>query len=233
MCANLDGNMDLHPAGTTWIRDPHRSKPYRKFNISWIVSTPTHTTSIRSILNNSRSNESTLTPHSFNSPRSDIDLDLELSYRPSVTFVVAVKAPLDIADASISLTVDLDVPKLDVDMNEVHNVTATCDPATPSTPTDQVFRNATLVVPSVGLDAIEIFSENGSFLGLQLLSADQTLEQSDSFNLTTGCYSFDKANKTLSLAHDTKSSLSLATAGVRAPLAMALLTMIMVGLVQM
>ena len=88
-------------------------------------------------------------------------------------------------------------------------------------------------MPSVGLDAIEIFSENGSFLGLPLLSPDQSLEQSDSFNLTTECYSFDKANKTLTLALDTKPSLSLATAGFRAPLAMALLTMIMVGLVRM
>lgn len=136
-----------------------------------------------------------------------------------------------VADASVQLTVDLDIPKLDVEVKQVHNVTSNCDPAPASTPTDQVFRNATLLVPSIGFDAIEIFNETASFLGAKL-SAAQRFEQNASIDLSTACYYFDAAKKTMGPAASAKLSRSLA-AGFRVPLAMALLPMTMVGLLLM
>ena len=166
-----------------------------------------------------------MTPIPFNSTRSDLDIDFELSFRPSVTFVVAVDAI--VAGASVQLTVDLDIPKLDVAIQQVHNVTSNCDPAPASTPTDHVFRNATLVLPSIGFDAIEIFNETAYFFGVDL-SGTQHFEQKKSFNLPTSCYYFDPAKKTMGLAAEAKLSLSLA-AGFRGPFAMALLTLTMMG----
>ena len=170
-----------------------------------------------------------MTPIPFSSTRSDPDLDFELSFRPSITFVVAVDAV--VAGTSVQLTVDLDVPKLDVNIKQVHNVTSNCDPAPASTPADQVFRNATLLVPSIGFDAIEVFNETAYFLGAQLSGA-QHFEQTKSINLTTACYYFDAAGKTMHPAAAAKLSLSLA-AGVRVPSAMALCTLAIVGLMQM
>lgn len=134
-------------------------------------------------------------------------------------FVVVVDA--EVAGASIQVTVDLDVPKLDVEIKQVHNVTSNCDPAPASTPSDQVFRNATVVVPSVGFDAIEIFNETAYFLGAKLSGA-QHFEQGTSIDLATACYYFDAAKKTMGPAAAAKPSLA---AGFRVPLAMALLTM--------
>lgn len=82
-------------------------------------------------------------------------------------------------------------------------------------------------MPSIGFDAIEIFNETGSFLGAQL-SAAQGFEQNASIDLTTACYYFDAAKKTMGPAAAAKLSRSLA-AGFRVPLAMALLPMTMVG----
>ncbi|MCJ1481775.1 hypothetical protein MMC06_001934, partial [Schaereria dolodes] len=164
-------------------------------------------------------NQSTLTPIPFNSSRGDPNIDFELSFRPSVVFVVAIDAV--VAGASVQLTVDLDIPKLDVGIKQVHNVTSNCDPAPASTPTDQVFRNATILVPSIGFDAIEIFNETAFFLGAHLSGA-QHFEQNKSFNLATACYFFDAAKKTMGPAAAAKLSLA---AGFRVPFTMALLTM--------
>lgn len=110
-------------------------------------------------------------------------------------------------------------------------MTSNCDPAPASTPTDQVFQNATLLAPSIGFDALEIFNETAYFLGAKL-SGVQQFEQNDSINLKTACYYFDPATKILSPAASAKLPLSLA-AGFRVPLAMALLTMTMVGFMLM
>ena len=166
----------------------------------------------------------------FNSTRSDLDIDFELSFRPSVVFVVAVDAI--VAGASVQLTVDLDVPKLDIEIKQVHNVTSNCDPAPASTPAHQVFRNATLVVPSIGFDAMEIFNETAHFFFGADLSRAQHFEQNKSIDLPTSCYYFDAAKKTMGPAASATAKLSLA-AGFRLPLAMALLTTTMVGLMLM
>lgn len=175
------------------------------------------------------SNQSTLTPTPFNSARGDLDIVFELSFRPSVVFVVAVNEV--IADASVQLTVALDVPKFDVEMKQVHNVTSNCDPALASTPTDHVLKDATLLMPSIGFDATETFGESASFLGANLAGV-QNFEQNKSINLPTACYYFDAAKKTMGPATAVKLSRSLA-AGFRVPLAVALLTTTMVGFMLM
>ena len=174
---------------------------------------------------NNRSDQSTLTPIPFNSIRSDLDVDFGLFLQPSVAFLVV--ADVILASGSVQLTVDLDVPKLEVDIKQVHNVTSKCDPAPASTPSDQVLGNATLLVPSIGFDAIESLNEKAGALGDQV-SWTQNFEQSKSINITTACYFFDPAKKTMGPAAEAKVSLSLAT-GSRTPLAMAFLAVALVG----
>ena len=143
----------------------------------------------------SSSNESKLEPIPFSTTTSDLDIGIELSFRPSVTFVASVGA-LD-ASAAVQLAVTLDVPKLDVEIKQVHNVDSACNPAPPSLPSDQVYQNLTLLVPSIGFDAFEVFTEKGQFPGLDPQQANQVFSQTESKNITTACYLFDAAKKTL------------------------------------
>ena len=136
-----------------------------------------------------------LVPTTLNATRSDFDIDIELSFRPSLT----LEAELDIvvADASIELTVGLDVPKLDVEIKQVHNVTSSCDPAPPSLAANQIWPNLTSVVPKIGFDIFEVFSENASFFGVKL-SAQQPFNQSSpEILLPTECSYFDQAKDTM------------------------------------
>ena len=99
-------------------------------------------------------------------------------------------------NAAVQLAVTLDVPKLDVEVKQVHNVNSTCDPAPPSLPSDQVYQNLTLLVPSIGFDAFEVFTETGKVPGPEL-QANQPFYQTESKNITTACYFFDAAKNTL------------------------------------
>jgi hypothetical protein len=45
-----------------------------------------------------------------------------------------------------------DVPKLDITVSQVTNVTSDCQPAANGTASDLVFHNLTLVVPTLGFD---------------------------------------------------------------------------------
>ena len=206
---------------STWIRNHRRPKSPREYHNSWIVSTPKRHNQHLTEPDNNRSNQATLTPIPFNSIRSDLDIDFELSLRPSVAFLVL--ADVTVASGAVQLTVDLDVPKLDVDIKQVHNVTSKCDPAPASTPSDQVFGNATLLVPSIGFDAIESLNEKVGVFGDQA-SKTQSLEQGKSINITTACYFFDAAKKTMGPAAEAKVSPSLA-AGSRVPVAAMALSM--------
>ena len=152
---------------------------------------------------NYRSNESKLEPIPFNATTSDLDLGIELSFRPSVTFIASVGA-LN-AKTDVQLAVALDVPKLDVAVKQVHNVDSACDPAPPTFPPGQVYQNLTLLVPSIGFDAFEVFTEEGKIPGLNL-QAKQPFSQSYSKNISTACYFFDAAKKTLGPAPVTKPS---------------------------
>lgn len=133
-----------------------------------------------------------------------------------MTFVVALGDP-SIIGASVSLDVGLDIPKLDLDINQVHNVTSNCDPAAPSLLSDSktdstVYENLTLVTPSLGLDFFEVFNETANFLGAEL-SGEQPFNQSFSFGLPTQCLFFDAAKKTLGPASATNTAHTSRAAG--------------------
>lgn len=124
-----------------------------------------------------------------------------------MTFVVALGDP-SVIGASVSLDVGLDIPKLDLDIKQVHNVTSNCDPAAPSLLSDSksgntVYENLTLVAPSLSLDFFEIFKETADFIGFKL-SGQQPFNQSFSWGLPTQCLFFDVAKETLGPASATK-----------------------------
>lgn len=151
-----------------------------------------------------------LTPLPFTATTGDLDIGIELSFRPSVTFVASVGF-LD-SSGTIQLTVTLDVPKLDVEVQQVENVTSNCAPAQASTPSNQVYQNLTQVVPSIGFDAFEIFTETGKVLGISTGPDNQSFEQNYSKSLSTACYFFDAAKETLgSVPPKKQANLSSAT----------------------
>ena len=98
---------------------------------------------------------------------------------------------------TIGLTVSLDVPKLDVEVQQIHNVISNCAPAQASTPSNQVYQNLTQIVPSIGFDAFEVFTEKASVLGASVGSDNQDFQQNSTKNLSTTCYFFDTAKETL------------------------------------
>lgn len=87
------------------------------------------------------------------------------------------------------------MPKLSSAVSQVHNVTASCDPAPPS-PSDQLYQNLTLVAPTLSVDSLEVLEEA---LNLVLIKpADtQPFQQGSGRALPTACYAFSKAGKTL------------------------------------
>ena len=126
-------------------------------------------------------------------------MGLELSLRPSVTFLVTV---LGGAIASDSITTSFDVPKLDVNITQVKNVTSTCDPAPASLPADQVYSNLTNIVPSLGFDVLAVFTETeGTHENSQAFEPSWTAH-----NFTTACLGYDVAKKTLAAVPQSKPS---------------------------
>ena len=117
-------------------------------------------------------------------------MSLELSFRPQFIFEVDVFS--DDA-ASIDVATYFDVPKLDVQVTQVHNVNSTCDPAPSSLAADQIFKNLTNVIPSIGFDASVTFTEE--FVGK---TDDQPFGKSyTALNLSTACLAYNAAAKTL------------------------------------
>ena len=150
---------------------------------------------------NGISNQSTLIPAPFSSATKDLDLGVELSFRPSVVFVAAIGG----LPITVQVAVTLDIPKLGATITQVHNVNVSCDPALPSLPSDQVYENLTLVVPTIGVDALEVFQEA---LNLVLVKPSDTQPFFEGYesNLPTACYAFSKAEKTLVAAAQSKPS---------------------------
>lgn len=172
-------------------------------------------------------NETRLAPIPFKSTRSDIDIDIELSFRPSITFVISV----DLAGAggNLSLDVGLDVPKLDVGIRQVHNVSSSCDPAPASLPPDQIYQNLTLVSPSLGFGLFEILEEGFTLYGIKA-SAEQPFYQNFTHDLPTTCLFYDAAKQTLAPAPVVKPAHLSNASGVYAPLAAALTAIAIVAL---
>ena len=143
-----------------------------------------------SVGSNPTSNQSTLSPLPYTSTSGDIEMSLELSFRPQFIFEVDVFS--DDA-ASIDVATYFDVPKLDVQVTQVHNVNSTCDPAPSSLAADQIFKNLTNVIPSIGFDASVTFTEE--FVGK---TDDQPFGKSyTALNLSTACLAYNAAAKTL------------------------------------
>lgn len=172
---------------------------------------------------NGTSNQSTLTPLPFTSSTTDLNLGIELSFRPSVTFVVAIGG----LPVSVQVAVTLDIPTLDAVVSQVHNVNVSCDAAPPSLPASQVYQNLTLIVPSVGVDALEVFQ---AALNLVLVRPADTepFSQGYSTPLPTACYAFSRAQKTLVAAAQSKPSDTSAATSARVPLSVAVVAVVLV-----
>lgn len=135
-------------------------------------------------------------------------MSLELSFRPQFSFEVDVFTD---KTASIDVATYFDVPKLDVQVTQVQNANSTCDPAPSSLAADQIFKNLTNVIPSIGFDAFVTFTEEA--LGD---TADQPFGKSwTAVNLSTACLAFDAAAKTLGPAAQAKPSQVNASGGTQ------------------
>lgn len=171
---------------------------------------------------NGTSNQSTLTPLPFTSSTRDLNLGIELSFRPSVTFVVAIGG----LPVSVQVAVTLDIPALDAVVSQVHNVNVSCDAAPASLPTDQVYENLTMIVPSIGVDALEVFQ---AALNLVLVKPADTEPFSQSFStpLPTACYAFSRAQRTLVAAAQSKPSDTSSATSVHVPLSVVAMAVIL------
>lgn len=158
-------------------------------------------------------NKSTLTPIPFTSSTKDLNIGVEFSFRPSVNFVASIGG----LPVSLQVAVTLDIPKLDATIMQVHNVTVSCDPAPASLPADQVYQNLTLVVPSIGVDALEVFQEALNLI-LVKPSDTQPFSQNYSTSLPTACYAFSRAEKTLIAAAQSKPSDTSSATSTQVPL---------------
>ena len=118
-------------------------------------------------------------------------MSLELSFRPKFDFAITATAALD-----GDMTAYIDVPKLDVQVSQVQNVTSSCDAvaSAASVPKDQIFGNLTNVVPSIGFDASVIFSAQEVF---EHQSSRPFAADFYAKNLSTACLAYDPAKKTL------------------------------------
>ncbi|KAL9082211.1 MAG: hypothetical protein Q9159_006607 [Coniocarpon cinnabarinum] len=174
-------------------------------------------------------NETSLTPLPFGATRGLIDVQMELSLRPSLTFNASVGG--DFVGASASGQVGLDVPRLDVNIGEVYQVDSNCNRETPSLPSDQSYENLTLIAPSLGFDVFEALTVQGHFLGAD---PEKQLrpEQNSSRPLPTTCLFFDKAKQTLGVApqvYPSQSEAKRLAAPVVAALSAALLVAMTLG----
>ena len=135
-------------------------------------------------------------------------MSLELSFRPQFIFDVDL-----ISDDTASFNIEtyFDVPKLDVQVTQVQNANSTCDPAPSSLAADQIFKNLTNVIPSIGFDASVTFTEEA----LGDTDAQPFGRSWTALNLSTACLAFDAAAKTLGPAAQAKPSQVNASGGTQ------------------
>lgn len=133
-------------------------------------------------------------------------MSLELSFRPQFLFEVDV---LSEKTASVDINTYIDVPKLDVQITQVHNANSTCDPAPSSLAADQIFKNLTNVISSIGFDAFASFTEEA----IGDTDSQPFGESWTALNLSTACLAFNPAAKTLEPAAQAKPSQVNASSG--------------------
>lgn len=125
-------------------------------------------------------------------------MDIELSFQPSITFVLSNIGGKHLG-GSVTLGVDLEVPKLDVGIKQVHNVSSSCNPALASLPPDQIYQNLTLVSPKLGFGLSENLEGEFNLPGIKA-SAGKRLSQTFTNDLGTTCLFYDADKQTLAPA---------------------------------
>lgn len=161
-------------------------------------------------------NESTMTPLPFTFTTGDIEISLELSFRPLIKF--SVRFP--ILDKDYTASTFVDTPKHDIKATNVKNVPSTCDPAPVSVLEDQTYPNLTNVKPSIGFDAFIVFTENDDNHLFEPLDNNHTIP--------TDCFSYKASAKTLGLVGPTGSIRGKSGASERAKVSAVL--MLVLGL---
>jgi hypothetical protein len=123
---------------------------------------------------------SQLTPLNYTSPDPNDNFIFELSFRP------IFKVEGDILDVVQGFTAEVyvDVPKLDIAVSQVENVTRDCKPANAGTPSNQIFHNLTYVVPTVSFDV----GFNSSIFTADLLAG--SIPVGTNYTLPTSCLDF-------------------------------------------
>jgi hypothetical protein len=159
------------------------------------------------------SNETTLTPTSFASTTSDLDVSFEFSFRP----IFEVNVTISGDEHHSNVTADL--PRLDVIVSQVSNVDASCSPAGPEVASDKIFAKLTQVTPSLSVD-----------IGLDLDGKVYEANLTDS-TLPTGYFQFDHSSNALVAPKGSSSTggASGLSASVLFALAVALLVAVVFG----
>jgi hypothetical protein len=140
-----------------------------------------------------------LTPLNYTSPDANDDFAFELSFRP----IFKVAGDFLGVIQGFSAEVFADVPKLDIAVNQVQNVTRDCQPAKPNTPSHEIFHNLTHVVPTVSFD----IGFNGSIVGID--SPTITFPLGDNYTLPTSCLDFLSNVHALGSVPDSSDSIKI------------------------
>jgi hypothetical protein len=96
-----------------------------------------------------------------------------------------------------------DVPKLDIAVSQVANVTRDCQAAKPGTPSEQIFHNLTHVVPYISFD----IGANGSIAGHDIPTGIVPVGNNDT--LPTSCLDFLPRASALGPVPDSSDGLEL------------------------
>ncbi|KAL6720843.1 hypothetical protein ACLMJK_002768 [Lecanora helva] len=163
----------------------------------------------------SESNASQLTPVPLTATRDDLNVSVELSLRAIITFE-AVASVIGTGGA-LTATVGLDAPKFDIKIDQVHNVTFTCDPASEHTPQDEIYNNLTSVVPSFGFHLFEVSNETGRVLFYPKSEGQSFSQDPYNRNIITTCLYYDKAKETFAAVSSVKAPNPSSAGRARAP----------------
>ncbi|EJD50351.1 hypothetical protein AURDEDRAFT_160253 [Auricularia subglabra TFB-10046 SS5] len=108
-------------------------------------------------------NETKINRIPFQSSSQDVDMDFEFSFRAAFSLALDSEfLELDLLKDNI-FVVFADVPKLDVSISQVKNVTAACAPPSPG---ERVFPQLTKITPRIGMDVgIEFLGKEYTPLG--------------------------------------------------------------------
>ncbi|EJD50375.1 hypothetical protein AURDEDRAFT_121540 [Auricularia subglabra TFB-10046 SS5] len=131
-------------------------------------------------------NETTITPTPFQSSSGDLEMDFQLSFRPVFTLGLTKIFGLDLPDLGGVFDVFTDLPKLDVSISQVHNMTADCAPTSAG---ERAFPQLTKFEPRIGVDF------GLDFLGNEYIPVDFTAPLDS--EAPAQCYEYDPKTRLL------------------------------------